>query len=241
MKHRVLIPTLLMSAIGATTAFAIEQTHASRNIAQASVQQSAVVEGADNFHKSDQVTMQRVTFKNQYDMQVVGNLFIPKDLEQNIQNPAIIVGHPMGAVKEQSSNLYAQKLAEQGFITLAIDLSFWGESEGSPRNQREFFDFYRTPRGEFTPEGSSPERTTKPTMTSVVRFMNYYPLERIEEIDRPLLFIACTDAHSREFSEDAYNRAVEPKEIVWVHVDLYDRVNLIPFDKLTSFFTQHLQ
>ncbi|MBM0744610.1 hypothetical protein JOY44_23875 [Phormidium sp. CLA17] len=48
--------------------------------------------------------------------------------------------------------------------------------------QREFFDFYRTPRGEFTPPGSSPERTTKPTLTSVVRFMNYYPLERIEEI-----------------------------------------------------------
>ena len=78
--------------------------------------------------------MQKVTFKNQYQMQIAGNLFTPKNLNHNGKNPAIIVGHPMGAVKEQSSNLYAQKLAEQGFITLAIDLSFWGESAGQPRN-----------------------------------------------------------------------------------------------------------
>ncbi len=65
-------------------------------------------------------------------MNVVGNLFVPNALNRNAKHPAIIVGHPMGAVKEQSSNLYAQKLAEQGFVTLAIDLSFWGESEGKP-------------------------------------------------------------------------------------------------------------
>ncbi len=88
--------------------------------------------GADNFYKSDKVTQQKVTFKNQYQMNVVGNLFIPKTMNQNAKNPAIVVGHPMGAVKEQSANLYAQKLAEQGFVTLAIDLSFWGESEGKP-------------------------------------------------------------------------------------------------------------
>src|SRR5205814_6229221 len=90
--------------------------------------------GADNFYQSKQVTAQKVTFKNQYNMSVVGNLFIPKNLDQRTTNRAIIVGHPMGAVKEQSSNLYAQKLAEQGFVTLAIDLPFWGESEGEPRN-----------------------------------------------------------------------------------------------------------
>src|SRR6516165_4474106 len=86
-------------------------------------------DGADNFYKSDKLIAQKVTFKNQYQMKVVGNLFIPNDM-----NPAIIVGHPMGAVKEQSANLYAQKLAEQGFVTLSLDLSFWGESEGQPRN-----------------------------------------------------------------------------------------------------------
>ena len=318
--------------------------------------------GAANFYKSDKVTMQKVVFKNQYNMNVAGNLFLPKGLNQNVKNPAIIVGHPMGAVKEQSANLYATKMAEQGFVTLSLDLSFWGESEGQPRNavspeiyaedysaavdflgtrpfldrerigiigicgsgsfvisaakidprmkaiatvsmydmgaanrnalnhsqtveqrkqiieaaaeqryveflggetqytsgtvhelkedthpiQREFYDFYRTPRGEFTPKSSSPKLTTHPTLTSNVKFMNFYPFEDIETISpRPMLFIAGEVAHSREFSEDAYALAAEPKELYIIpgagHADLYDRVNLIPFDKLGTFFKENLK
>ncbi|MGG3640846.1 alpha/beta hydrolase [Bacillus gobiensis] len=318
--------------------------------------------GADNFYKSNKVTKQKVSFKNQYNMKVAGNLFIPKGMNKNTKNPAIIVGHPMGAVKEQSANLYAQKMSEKGFVTLSLDLSFWGESEGKPRNavspdiyaedfsaavdflgtrsfvdrdrigvlgicgsgsfaisaakidprlkavatvsmydmgaanrnglkhsqtveqrkkileeaaeqryvefnggktkytagtvheldentdpvQREFYDFYRTPRGEYTPKGSSEELTTHPTLTSNVKFMNFYPFEDIETISpRPMLFIAGENAHSREFSEDAYKRAGEQKELYIVpgagHVDLYDRVNLIPFDKLESFFKENLK
>lgn len=318
--------------------------------------------GADNFYKSDLVSLERVSFKNQFQMNTVGNLFVPENLKPNTRYPAIIVGHPMGAVKEQSANLYAQKLAEQGFVTLAIDLSFWGESDGRPRNlvspdiyaedfsaavdylgaqgfvdrnrigvlgicgsgsfaisaakidprmkaiatvsmydmgaanrnglkhavtveqrkkaiaeaaaqrdvefaggdtlytsgtvdkltehsnaiEREFYDFYRTPRGEFTPKGLSPLLTTHPTLTSNVRFMNFYPFNDIETISpRPMLFIAGEGAHSREFSEEAYRLAGEPKELVIVpdagHVDLYDRVALIPFGKLTSFFGEHLK
>lgn len=55
-------------------------------------------------------------------------------MKEGEKYPAIIVGHPMGAVKEQSANLYATKMAERGFVTLSIDLSFWGGSEGEPRN-----------------------------------------------------------------------------------------------------------
>jgi fermentation-respiration switch protein FrsA (DUF1100 family) len=318
--------------------------------------------GADNFYKSDKVTTEKVSFNNQYKMKIVGNLFIPKNMNRNAKNPAIIVGHPMGAVKEQSSNLYAQKLAEQGFVTLAIDQSFWGESEGQPRNavapdiyaeafsaavdylgtqsfvdrerigvlgicgsgsfvisaakidprmkaiatvsmydmgaanrnalnhsltleqrkqiiaqaaqqryveftggkteytsgtvhkidenshpiEKEFYDFYRTPRGEFTPEGSSPQLTTHPTLTSNVKFMNFYPFNDIETISpRPMLFITGDQAHSKEFSEEAYKLAGEPKELYVVkgagHVDLYDRTDLIPFSKLTSFFQANLK
>ncbi|ELY4818525.1 alpha/beta hydrolase [Cronobacter malonaticus] len=318
--------------------------------------------GADNFYESDSVILQKVTFKNQYQMKVTGNLFMPKKMNQHVRNPAIIIGHPMGAVKEQSSNLYAQKLAEQGFVTLAIDLSFWGESEGQPRNavspdiyaedfsaavdylgtrsfvdknrigvlgicgsgsfvisaakidprmkaiatvsmydmgsanrnalhhsltpeqrqkiiadaaaqreveftggktrytggtvhkidentsaiEKEFYDFYRTPRGEFTPKGSTPALTTHPTLTSNVKFMNFYPFNDIETISpRPMLFITGDQAHSKEFSEDAYRRAAQPKELYVVpnagHVDLYDRTDLIPFSKLTSFFQANLK
>jgi hypothetical protein len=112
--------------------------------------------------------------------------------------------------------------------------------------QREFYDFYRTPRGEYTPEGSSPEFTTHPTLTSNAKFMNFYPFNDIEIISpRPMLFIAGENAHSIEFSEDAYKLAAQPKEIYIVpgagHVDLYDRVDLIPWDKLTTFFSKHLE
>jgi uncharacterized protein len=318
--------------------------------------------GADNFYTSDEVTVQKVNFKNQYQMNVAGNLFIPKKLNGKKSNPAIVVGHPMGAVKEQSANLYATKMAEKGFVTLSLDLSFWGESAGQPRNavspdiyaedfsaavdflsaqpfvdkerigaigicgsgsfvisaakidprmkaiatvsmydmggvsrnglkhsqtldqrraiiaqatqqrnvefaggetlytsgtvheldenthpiQREFYDFYRTPRGEFTPPGSSKDLTTHPTLTSNIKFMNFYPLNDIETISpHPMLFIAGADAHSREFSEEAYKLAGQPKELVIIpgagHVDLYDRVDLIPFDKLTGFFQSNLK
>ena len=318
--------------------------------------------GADNFYTSDKVTVQKVNFKNQYQMNVSGNLFIPKNLDANTRSPAIVVGHPMGAVKEQSANLYATKLAEKGFVTLSLDLSFWGESEGLPRNavspdiyaedfsaavdflgtrpfidkerigalgicgsgsfvisaakidprmkaiatvsmydmgaanrnglkhgqtleqrketiaqaaqqryveftggetlytsgtvhqldenthpiQREFYDFYRTSRGEYTPASSSKELTTHPTLTSNIKFMNFYPFNDIETISpRPMLFIAGADAHSREFSEEAYKLAGQPKELVIIpgagHVDLYDRVDLIPFEKLASFFQSNLK
>lgn len=55
--------------------------------------------GADNFYTSNRVTMQKVTFKTQYQMNVAGNLFIPNNLDRSAKNPAIIVGHPMGAAK----------------------------------------------------------------------------------------------------------------------------------------------
>jgi uncharacterized protein len=317
--------------------------------------------GANNFYTSDQVTLEKVTFKSQYQMNIAGNLFLPKDLDRNARRPAIVVGHPMGAVKEQSATLYAIKMAEQGFVAMAIDLPFWGESEGEPRNAvlpdayseafsaavdflgtRPFVDrdrigaigvcgsgsfvisaakidprmkaiatvsmydmgavtrngynksqtleqrkeltaqaaqqryeefttgkqifrdylpvelpadadpvtamyhnFYRTERGIHIPEGRTLELTQNRTLAGEIKFLNFYPFNDIETISpRPMLFIAGDQAHSREFSEDAYQRAAEPKELFWVeganHVDLYDRVDLIPFDKLTSFFGRHL-
>ena len=56
-------------------------------------------------------------------MKIGAALFLPQDMKADVKYPAIIVGHPMGAVKEQSANLYATKMAERGFVTLSIDLS----------------------------------------------------------------------------------------------------------------------
>ena len=67
-------------------------------------------------------------------MNVAGNLFLPKDRNKNEKYPAIIVGHPRGAVKEQRDNLYATKMAERGFVILAVDISLGGESEDKLRN-----------------------------------------------------------------------------------------------------------
>lgn len=96
------------------------------------------------------------------------------------------------------------------------------------------------------PQGQSPLLTTHPTLTSNAKFMNFYPFNDIETISpRPMLFIAGENAHSREFSEEAYRLAGQPKELVIIpgagHVDLYDRVDLIPFAKLTSFFRTNLK
>ncbi|KFA71785.1 hypothetical protein S40288_07442 [Stachybotrys chartarum IBT 40288] len=319
--------------------------------------------GADNFYKSDSVTLQPVTFPNQNGHIIAGNLLKSKFLNVSASTgaPAVVVSHPFGAVKEQSANLYATKLAEEGFITIAIDMPFYGGSSGEPRNgvnpdlyteafsaavdylatqadvdrerigglgicgsgsfvigaakvdsriravatssrydmggasrnglrhslsleqrkalidsasqqrwvetdggdvaygggtpfqltnastaiDREFYDFYRTARGEYTAPGANPNYTTQSALTSNVKLLNFYPLNDLDVISpRPLLFISGDQAHSREFSENAYANAAEPKELYWVpgagHVDLYDRVELIPFGKLTEFFRSSL-
>jgi fermentation-respiration switch protein FrsA (DUF1100 family) len=83
---------------------------------------------------SDKVTVERVTFKNRISIEIVGNLYVPKNIDGNKKYAAIVVGHPFGGVKEQTSGLHAQKLAELGYITLAYDAAFYGESGGEPRN-----------------------------------------------------------------------------------------------------------
>ena len=317
--------------------------------------------GSDNFYTSERVNREAVSFPNQYQMKVAGNLFIPKDLQPEQKAAALVIGHPMGAVKEQAANLYATKMAEAGFVTLSLDLSFWGESEGRTRNMvspdiyaedfsaavdflrtcaqvdgeriggigicgsggfilsaakidsrlkavatvsmydmgeatrrglggsisnemrkqmveeaslqrdvefrggetrltggcphevdenshpiaKEFYDFYHTPRGEYTPSTTTAACTTHPTLSSNVKFLNFYPFNDLASIaPRPLLFIAGENAHSYEFSEQAYKQAGQPKELLTVpgvgHVDLYDGVNVIPWERLTAFFSANL-
>lgn len=83
------------------------------------------------FKKSKDVKHSKVTFQNRYGITLAADLYIPKNTKGKL--PAISVCGPFGAVKEQSSGLYAQTLAERGFLTIAFDPSFTGESGGSPR------------------------------------------------------------------------------------------------------------
>ncbi len=83
------------------------------------------------FPKSDKVDHKKVTFKNRYGIELAADMYTPKGAEGKL--PAIAVSGPFGAVKEQSSGLYAQHMAERGFIAIAFDPSFTGESGGEPR------------------------------------------------------------------------------------------------------------
>ena len=86
------------------------------------------------FPQSNKVEHHKVTFKNRYGITLVGDLYVPKNIRSGQKLPAIAVAGAFGAVKEQSSGLYAQAMAERGFVTLAFDPSYLGESGGEPRN-----------------------------------------------------------------------------------------------------------
>lgn len=118
--------------------------------------------------------------------------------------------------------------------------------EALPKNPNPvlaaFFDYYRTPRG-FHPR--SINSASAWTATTPMAFFNFPMMANIELISpRPIMLIAGENAHSRYYSEDVYKMAPGPKELVIVpgadHVDLYDRLDKIPFDKLTSFFAKNL-
>jgi fermentation-respiration switch protein FrsA (DUF1100 family) len=111
-----------------------------------------------------------------------------------------------------------------------------------PQFVKEYFAYYKTPRG-FHPRSINSNGSW--TATNPVSFMNMPLLTYINEIaPRPILLVAGEKAHSRYFSEDAFKAAASQKELLiipdGVHVDLYDKIDVIPFDKLTSFFTLHL-
>ena len=106
----------------------------------------------------------------------------------------------------------------------------------------DYHDYYRTPRG-FHPRAVNSNGSW--TLTTPLPFMNMPLLTYVKEISpRPVLFVHGEKAHSRYFSETAYAAAAQPKELMIIpdanHTDLYDRVDVIPFDKLTAFFRQNL-
>ena len=310
------------------------------------------------FPKSDKVDHQKVTFHNRYGITLAADLYTPKGAEGKL--PAIAVSGPFGAVKEQSSGLYAQKMAELGFLTLAFDPSYTGESGGTPRyvaspdintedfcaavdflsvqenvnpecigiigicgwggmainaaamdtrikataamtmydmtrvNANGYFDSENTAdaryakkqamnaqrtadykNGTYAPAGGVvdplPEDAPKFVkdyygyyktrrgyhprslnsnggwnVTSSLSFMNMPILQYAGEIRSAVLLVHGEKAHSRYFSEGAYEKLTgDNKELMIIpganHVDLYDNLAAIPFEKLRSFFEEYLK
>lgn len=113
---------------------------------------------------------------------------------------------------------------------------------GEPQFMVDYHDYYRTSRG-FHPRAVNSNGAW--TQTNPLSFMNAPLLTYIKEISpRPVLLIHGENAHSRYFSEAAYAAAAEPKELMIIpgasHVDFYDRLDVIPFDRLTGFFREAL-
>ncbi len=107
---------------------------------------------------------------------------------------------------------------------------------------KQYFDYYKTPRG-FHPRSINSNSSW--TATNSISFMNMPLMTYIKEISpRPVLMIAGDEAHSKYFSVDAYKAADEPKELILIpkkyHTDLYDQVDIIPFDKISNFFNKNL-
>ena len=310
------------------------------------------------FPKSDKVDHRKVTFHNRYGITLAADLYTPKGAEGKL--PAIAVSGPFGAVKEQSSGLYAQKMAELGFLTLAFDPSYTGESGGTPRyvaspdiNTEDFcaavdflsvqenvdpecigiigicgwggmainaaaidtrikataamtmYDMTRVnANGYFDSENTADARYAKKqamnaqrtadykngtyalaggvvdplpedapqfvkdyygyyktqrgyhprslnsnggwNLTSSLSFMNMPILQYAGEIRSAVLLVHGEKAHSRYFSEGAYEKLTgDNKELMIIpganHVDLYDNLAAIPFEKLRSFFEEYLK
>ncbi len=303
--------------------------------------------------------MQKVHFHNRYGIDLTGNLYMPKNKTAE-KMPAIAVSGPFGAVKEQSSGLYAQEMASRGFITLAFDPSFTGESGGkvryvaspdintedfsaavdylanrkdvdadkigiigicgwggmainaaamdtrikatvastmydmtrvtangyfdaddnadarfanktalnaqrtvdykngkydlaggvvdplpddAPQFVKDYYAYYKTPRGYHKRSLNSNGGWNK---TSSLSFINMPLLQYAHEIRTPVLLVHGEKAHSRYFSEGAFEKLKgDNKELMIIpganHVDLYDNMDVIPFDKIEQFFKTNLK
>ena len=124
--RRLLLAGVIITAVNANSVNAQENTGFMEE------QLNLTQEWDKVFPQSDKVTHSKITFHNRYGVTLAADLYIPKNTDGS-KLPAIAVSGPFGAVKEQASGLYAQTLAERGFLTIAFDPSFTGESGGQPR------------------------------------------------------------------------------------------------------------
>lgn len=201
------------------------------------------------FPQNEAVDHCKVTFHNRFGIELAADLYKPKGAQGLFA--AVAVSGPFGAVKEQCSGLYAQELAARGFLTVAFDPSYTGESGGTPRyvaspdiNTEDFsaaVDFLSVH------DDVDPERIG---ILGICGWggmaLNAKLLAYAEEIRSAVLMIHGGKAHSCYFSRDAFTRLQgDNKELLLipgaVHTDLYDRMDIIPFDRIEAFYHQYLK
>ncbi len=125
--HKKIITLFLLGIIAVQTALATEENKKEKNMETLNL----TTEWDKTFPKSEKVNHSKVSFVNRYGITLAADIYIPKNANGKL--PAIAVSGPYGAVKEQCSGLYAQTMAERGFLTIAFDPSYTGESSGHPR------------------------------------------------------------------------------------------------------------
>ena len=111
------------------------------------------------FSLAPEVTRTPVRYRNRYGIEIAADLYVATDLDESVPHPAIVIGPPYGGVKEQGPGVYANELARRGFVAVAFDPSYNGESGGSPAT---------CPRRTSSPKTSAPVSTTSapcPTST----------------------------------------------------------------------------
>ncbi|MFV0592012.1 MAG: alpha/beta hydrolase [Draconibacterium sp.] len=125
----------LFFAIALISFAVVVKAHTNHNIKNNSMKEKTNKElvFSQTFPVSDQVAVKKVQYKNRYGIQLVGDMYLPKGMDKTKKHPAIIVGHPFTGVKEQTAGIYAQEMAKNGFVALAFDYSYNGESGGEPR------------------------------------------------------------------------------------------------------------
>ena len=226
------------------------------------------------FPQSDKVDHTKVTFHNRYGITLAADLYAPKNAGGRL--PAIAVSGPFGAVKEQSSGLYAQKMAEYGYLTIAFDPSFTGESGGQPRyvaspdiNTEDFcaaVDFLPVQEN-VDPErigiigicgwgGMAVNAAAQDTRIKATAAMTMYDMTRVnangyfDSENTADARYAKKQAMNAQRTKDYFSKGVyekltgENKELLIIpganHTDLYDRMDVISFDKLDAFFRDNL-
>lgn len=138
MKRRTIplkfMPAMLLAAAFGLTSCAPSDSAADDQPTDPTPASSGSSDDGLTFEVSDDVTRTPVRYQNRYGIEVAGDLYVPVDLDEAAAHSAVVIGPPYGGVKEQGPGVYANELAQRGFVALAFDPSYNGESGGEPRH-----------------------------------------------------------------------------------------------------------